>query len=292
MKEFFKALRPYQWVKNILVFLPAILSANIFSYEIFSQLVIIFFALSFIASAGYIINDLIDVENDRKHPYKKNRLIAAGKIKPQLAKVYVFVAFSLGLLILSISWDLMTFLTLLLYFSISLVYSIDIKRRLILDIICLASLFTMRVILGAIATGLPLSLWLLAFSMFIFLCLAGVKRLAELIYNFENNADLSFGRSYVSSDIPVIQMLSLTSGYLAVLVLIFHIYEEPTKLMYSTPEYLWGICPIILYWISRIVIITHRGNMHHDPIIFTLKDRVSYICGIVTIMFAIAAKIL
>lgn len=289
MNAYIRTLRTHQWIKNILVFLPAIL-ATTFSYEISEKLIIVFFSLSFVSSSGYIINDLIDRENDRNHPYKKLRPIAAGEISPKLAIFYVILTLIIGFLILSLSWDSITFITISLYFILSVVYSTLIKKKLIVDIICLASLFTLRIILGAFAIGLPLSLWLLAFSMFIFLSLAGVKRLSELIHRTQKQVRVSSGRSYISTDIPLIQMLSIVSGYIAVLVLIFHIYEEPTYLKYSTPEYLWGICPILLYWISRIVIITHRGDMHHDPIIFTIKDRVSHICGLLTVIFAFAAK--
>ncbi len=285
------ALRPYQWVKNTLLFFPAVVSVQIFSTDMFKTLCISFIAFCLIASSGYLFNDLLDLEADRNHPDKKTRPLAAGQISVLYSKVLIFVlaviAFSIALLFVNIKF----FLILSVYFLLTATYSLFLKRKIIADILTLAILYTVRVIAGGFAVDLPLSVWLLAFSMFVFLSLAAVKRLAELVENASIGLKDPVGRSYEIADTAIIGGISLASGYICVLVIILHIFTEATQEYYSRPEILLGVCPIIIYWITRMILLAHRGQMHHDPILFSLRDNSSRLSAVLIILITIVAKV-
>jgi len=285
------ALRPYQWVKNTLLFFPAVVSVQIFSTDMFKTLCISFIAFCLVASSGYLFNDLLDLEADRKHPEKKARPLAAGQISVLYSKVFILVllviAFSIALLFVNINF----FLILSVYCLLTAIYSLFLKRKIIVDILALSILYTLRVVAGGFAVDLPLSVWLLAFSMFIFLSLASVKRLAELIENASIGLKNLVGRSYEISDIAIIGGVSLVSGYISVLVVIFHIFTEATQEYYSQPEILLGACPIIVYWITRMILLAHRGQMHHDPILFSFRDNPSRLSAVLIILITIVAKV-
>ena len=285
------ALRPYQWVKNLLLFFPAVVSIQPFSTDMFKTLCISFIAFCLVASSGYLFNDLLDLEADRKHPEKKARPLAAGQISVLYSKVFILVllviAFSIALLFVNIKF----FLILSVYCLLTAIYSLFLKRKIIVDILALSILYTLRVVAGGFAVDLPLSVWLLAFSMFIFLSLASVKRLAELIENASIGLKNLVGRSYEISDIAIIGGVSLVSGYISVLVVIFHIFTEATQEYYSQPEILLGACPIIVYWITRMILLAHRGQMHHDPILFSFRDNPSRLSAVLIILITIVAKV-
>jgi 4-hydroxybenzoate polyprenyltransferase len=285
------ALRPYQWVKNTLLFFPAVVSVQIFSTDIFKTLCISFIAFCLVASSGYLFNDLLDLEADRNHPHKKTRPLAAGQISVLYSKVLIFVllviAFSISLLFVNIKF----FLILSVYCLLTAIYSLFLKRKIIVDILALSILYTLRVVAGGFAVDLPLSVWLLTFSMFIFLSLASVKRLAELVENASIELKNLVGRSYEISDIAIIGGVSLVSGYISVLVVIFHIFTEATQEYYSQPEILLGACPIIVYWITRMILLAHRGQMHHDPILFSFRDNPSRLSAVLIILITIVAKV-
>ena len=285
------ALRPYQWVKNTLLFFPAVVSVQIFSTDMFKTLCISFIAFCLVASSGYLFNDLLDLEADRKHPEKKARPLAAGQISVLYSKVFILVllviAFSIALLFVNINF----FLILSVYCLLTAIYSLFLKRKIIVDILALSILYTLRVVAGGFAVDLPLSVWLLAFSMFIFLSLASVKRLAELVENASIGMKNLVGRSYEISDIAIIGGISLVSGYISVLVIIFHIFTEATQEYYSRPEILLGVCPIIVYWITRMILLAHRGQMHHDPILFSFRDNPSRLSAVLLILITIVAKV-
>jgi 4-hydroxybenzoate polyprenyltransferase len=285
------ALRPYQWVKNTLLFFPAVVSVQIFSTDMFKTLCISFIAFCLVASSGYLFNDLLDLESDRNHSHKKTRPLAAGQISVLYSKVLILVllviAFSIALLFVNIKF----FLILSVYFLLTAIYSLFLKRKIIVDILVLSILYTLRVIAGGFAVDLPLSVWLLAFSMFVFLSLASVKRLAELVENASIGLKNLVGRSYEITDIAIIGGISLVSGYISVLVVIFHIFTEATQEYYSRPEILLGVCPIIVYWITRMTLLAHRGQMHYDPIIFSFRDNPSRLSAVLVILITIVAKV-
>ncbi len=285
-----KAIRVHQWVKNILVFIPLITTHNLLNPNPIFQSILAFFAFSFTASATYLINDLFDLEADRKHPNKKNRPFAAGTL-PIIKGTY-FIA-GLGLLGLAIMACLPALfsLTVCTYLAITLSYSLWLKRLAIVDVITLASLYTLRVMGGAFAVDVALSFWLLAFSMFLFQGLAIMKRVSELMQVEQQNQKAAHGRGYTIEDRAILTQFGTTSGYLAVFVLAFYINSDDVRTLYQQPEALWLLCPIFLYWTTRIWLKTARGNMNDDPIVFALKDPVSLLLGLVSATIILIATI-
>lgn len=285
--SYLRALRPHQWVKNVLIFLPMLAAQQ---FDLFWFAVLAFMLFSLTASSVYIFNDLVDLPSDREHARKRARPFAAGEIP-------IAHGILMGLVLLGISF-LASFvlmppvfsLVLILYFAVTVAYSFLLKRKLIVDVIVLAGLYTMRIIAGGAATGIVPSPWLLAFSVFLFYALACIKRQAELIDQAAQSKDSTPGRGYVASDVSVVQMLAIGSGQAAVLVFALYLYSPAVTALYITPEVLWLICPVLLYWLSRIAILTHRGFMHDDPIVFAVRDRISLVTAVVVGLIIIAAE--
>ena len=189
--------------------------------------------------------------------------------------------------LLAASFGGMFILAMLAYFGLTTVYSLTLKRRVVVDIITLAGLYTMRLAAGAVAVGIPLSIWLMAFSVFIFFSLACVKRQAELVDGAARGQLTASGRGYHVEDLPLISMMAMSSGFVAVLVLMLYVNSPEVQQLYSNPLALLGICAVMLYWISRIVMLTHRGHMDDDPVVFAAKDRNSQICILVIAAFVV-----
>lgn len=273
---YFRILRSHQWLKNLLIFLP-MLAAHDFELETFFLSSAAFVAFSFMASSAYVFNDLLDLKPDRAHPIKKLRPFASGDLAVSHG---AGLAFSLVFLGLSISTLLnLTFMiTLICYFCITATYSLVIKRIVVLDICVLSFLYTLRIVAGSAATGLDLSIWLLAFALFFFLSLAAVKRQAELVDIKKRNTFVAEGRGYDIHDLPIISMFAVSAGYISVLIMCLYINSPEVQLLYDFPDVLWGICCVLAYWITRMVFIANRGLMHYDPIVFSARDRVSYVC--------------
>lgn len=283
-----KALRPHQWVKNVLVFLPAI-AAHSVDAGVWVASAIAFVTFSMVASGVYLLNDLLDLSADRAHPRKRRRPMASGAL-PLIRGSLMAPALLLGGLLLAFLLAPPAFgLTLICYFVLTTAYSFVLKRKLVIDICTLAGLYTIRILAGGVAAGLVISPWLLAFSIFLFLGLAAIKRQAELISDMAEGRTGASGRAYVTSDLPVVAGMALSSGYVAVLVLALYINSEATTGLYSHPFWLWGICGVVLFWISRAVMFAHRGWMDDDPVVFALKDRVSRVCGILAGIFVLLA---
>jgi len=262
-----------------------------FSTDMFKTLCISFIAFCLVASSGYLFNDLLDLEVDRNHPDKKTRPLAAGQISVLYSKILIPVLLIIAFLIAFLFVNIKFFLILSVYFLLTAIYSLFLKRKMIVDILTLAILYTARIIAGGFAVDLALSVWILAFSMFVFLSLAAVKRLAELVENASIGLKYSLGRSYEVNDITIIEGISLVSGYISVLVVVLHIFTEATQEYYSRPEILLGVCPIIVYWITRMILLAHRGQMHHDPILFSLRDNPSRLSAVLVILITIVAKV-
>jgi 4-hydroxybenzoate polyprenyltransferase/phosphoserine phosphatase len=276
-KPYVKALRPHQWIKNVLVLAPMLLAHN---WELASFITALwgFVAFCLTASAVYVINDLLDLKADREHPRKRFRPFAAGA-----APIRQGSAIAASLLIASTIISLIVgpafLLVLLVYFATTTAYSFYFKRRIIIDICVLAGLYTIRILAGSIAVSAPISLWLLAFSMFFFFALAAIKRQAELIVSAKAGKLSPTGRGYHTSDLEVISQMAIASGYVSVLVLALYVNFLTTLSLYAHPSILWGTCLILLFWVSWVAILTHRGEMHDDPIVFAVKDRVSQLCA-------------
>jgi 4-hydroxybenzoate polyprenyltransferase/phosphoserine phosphatase len=291
LKDYFKAIRVHQWMKNLLVFVPLVTAHEVFHLQLVLQSLMAFVAFGLCASGTYIINDLLDLDSDRAHPSKSQRAFAAGtiSIRTGLLAAAGLLATS-GLLLNYMSGYFAA--TLLVYLVLTLAYSFRLKRLQTVDIITLAGLYTIRVIAGAAAIGVPLSFWLLSFSMFLFLCLAIVKRWSELIEMRNQNIEKVAGRGYSVPDIPVLANLACTSGLMSVLVLALYVNSTEVTRLYSYPELLWLICPVMAFWVVRVLITTSRGQMHEDPVIFAIKDKNSWLTGLVLgIILALAAYI-
>lgn len=288
LKDWFKALRPHQWLKNILVFVP-ILASHAMSWNAILQSLGAFIAFCMVASSVYLVNDLLDLSADRAHPRKRHRSLAAGTV-PIAQASYVAPALFLGGLIVSIFLGPLFVAAMAVYFAITLAYSLHLKRRTVIDIWVLAILYAMRIAAGVAATGIIPSVWLMAFSIFFFFSLAAVKRQAELVDAAERDEQSVRRRGYDRDDVLLIAMMAISSGYVSVLVMALYIRTEFVERLYSFPPALLGICLVLLYWISRIVMVTHRGYMHDDPLVFALKDNISRLCVMVCILFGIIAS--
>lgn len=285
-----RALRPHQWVKNLLVFLPMI-AAHDFSPEIIWQSLAAFVTFCLCASAVYLFNDLLDLSGDRTHPRKRFRPLAAGDF-PIASGTVLAVILMLVSLGIAAFLGAGYFLVLLAYIAMTTAYSLVLKRKIIVDICTLAGLYTLRILAGSVATGIPLSVWLVVFSSSIFFSLAAVKRQAELIDQRSRGVLGQTGRGYHVEDVSILTAMAISSGFISVLVMAMYLSSQAVTVLYSQPLYLSGICCVLIYWISRIVLITHRGHMHDDPIVFALKDRTSQICLALMLAFGIASSVL
>lgn len=289
LPSYLKALRPHQWVKNTLTFVP-MLAGHQFSAHTFFESLIAFFAFCLVASSAYLLNDLLDLSSDRAHPRKQTRPLASGAVPKLHGKLLVPLLFLSGLG-LAIPLGGRFIFVMLAYYGLTIAYSVRLKRHSIIDVFTLAGLYTARIIAGGAATGIYLSVWLLAFSIFFFLSLAAVKRQAELVVGARSGLITAIGRDYHLSDISLIESMAIAAGYVSILVLAFYINSPEVLRLYSRPYALWGVCPILLYWISRMVMIAHRGGIQDDPIVFTATDRVSQFCGMIIVGFAFVATI-
>ncbi|MEM8729287.1 MAG: UbiA family prenyltransferase [Pseudomonadota bacterium] len=287
---YLRAMRPHQWLKNILVFLP-MLAAHQLNGLTLLQSVLAFTVFSLVASSVYLLNDLLDLKADRAHPRKCLRPFAAGSI-PIAQGGAMFVGL-LGLgVFLSLFLGPSFILVMAVYYLTTTAYSLNLKRRVVIDICVLAGLYTLRIVAGAAATGIGMSMWLLAFSIFFFFSLATVKRQAELVDSAASGKLSASGRGYHVEDLPVIAMMGIASGYVSVLVMALYISSPEVVILYSNPLALSGICCVLLYWLTRMVMLTHRGHMHDDPVVFAAKDRISQICVLVMAAFAIGGALL
>ena len=286
-----KAVRVHQWIKNILVFVPLLLAHRVFDPAAVLHSVWAFCAWCLCASAVYLINDWLDRETDKLHPRKQHRPLAAGSLSSKsllvLVPVLLLSGLAVGFLLLPKSFGI----SLLLYLVLTTAYSYYLKRLLIVDVLVLAGLYTLRMLSGGFATGITVSPWLLAFSMFLFLSLAFVKRYAELRSALDNRKGVS-QRNYITEDIKLLESIGPASGYLSVLVLALYINSKEVAEFYRQPTILWLVGPCLLYWITRVWLLAHRGQMDEDPIVFTVKDPTSYIVGIVVAAIIVAATLL
>lgn len=291
LRVLLKALRLHQWAKNTLIFVPLLAAHRFLELPLLWNGLLAFVAFGACASSVYLLNDLLDLPDDRKHPTKRNRPLAAGTLPILhalfLIPVLLFGAFALAL------WQLPLLFAAVLagYYLLTLGYSLWLKRIVMLDVVTLAMLYTVRVIAGAAAMELVTTFWILAFCMFIFLSLAFVKRYTELHdARQRGKRDKSAGRAYYPADFELLASLGGASGYLSVLVLALYINESASATLYRSPEWMWAACPLLLFWLSRVWLLAHRGQMHDDPIVFALRDNVSRWTGVgFLVVFALAA---
>lgn len=277
LKTWIKLFRVYQWTKNALVFVP-LLTAQQFGVVSIFQAVGAFFAFSLAASAIYIVNDLIDLEADRAHPTKKNRPLAAGTLPIAQALIAPPVLLTVAFIIAALVSP--AFLLVLFgYLILTTLYTFSLKRKLLFDVIALSGLYTVRVIGGAAAVSVVVSTWLLGFSVFFFTCLALIKRYTELAVRFDADLPDSESRKYKKEDLPIVAVLATAAGFNAVTVFALYVSDMQITAAYANPEVLWLLCPVLMYWLGRAVMLAHRREMHDDPIVFALRDRNSRVIG-------------
>lgn len=273
------ALRPHQWVKNLLLFVPVVLDHKLFNASVMAKAGTAFLAFCCAASSAYILNDILDREADRRHPSKRHRPFASGVLSPALGLAVVPGLLGIAY---ALTWGALPlrFVELLtLYVVLTTGYSLYLKRIAVLDVLLLAGLYTLRVLAGIAAAHVRFSAWLLAFSMFLFLSLAFLKRYTE-VSAMEGAAGAAVGgRGYIRGDREWLGTMGGASGYLSVLVLALYINSEQVVALYRSPLILWLACPLLLFWTSRMWLLAHRGRIHDDPIVATVRDPMSYVTG-------------
>jgi 4-hydroxybenzoate polyprenyltransferase len=274
IRTWIKALRLYQWVKNALIFLPALLAHTVFAPHVLTTDVLAFIAFGLCASSVYVLNDLFDLASDRSHPRKRRRPFAAGVLSVRSGLI------ATALLLCSAAAVAATvnprFIAVLAgYYVLTWSYSLRLKRIGMVDVMTLAGLYTIRIIAGAAAASVSLSFWLLAFSVFMFLSLGFVKRYAELDQARRANTEGGGGRGYSGDDLPLIMSLGTAAGYCSIVVMALYLNSNDSQALYHRHKVLWLICPLMLYWVSRVWTQTSRGLMHDDPVVFAIRDRAS-----------------
>ena len=276
LRVWLRALRVHQWVKNLLLFLPLLASHRFTETALWGDALVAFLALSLCASSVYVFNDLMDLEADRAHPTKRRRPFAAGRIAIPwaLASVPVLLGAAFGLSAALLP-PLFT-AALLAYLLLNGLYTFWLKRVAIADVVFLACLYSLRVLAGGFALGIVVSPWLMGFSLFFFLNLAFLKRYADLRLVAREAGAGSPGRDYAVEDAPLLLSLGPASGTMAAVVLALYVQSDQVALLYARPELLWGLIPLVMYWISRFWLIAHRGRMADDPVLFATRDPVSF----------------
>lgn len=284
---FFQSLRVHQWAKNLLIFLPLLVSHSLM---ISSYLTVLsgFVVFSLAASSMYLLNDVADIEDDRHHPYKKNRPLPRGAItlKQSLLGALLLLGLSLGLTSFLFREALNV---LLIYLILTLLYSFVFKTKPVLDVFCLSLLYALRLVFGCVLTGIHPTAWLIVFSVFFFLGLGFMKRATEL-RELEDATQPASRRGYLGADTAFVSMAGICSGLISILVLGFYMTSEQAHLLYAVPAFLWGAAFVLLYWQLRLWLKVARGEMHHDPVVFAIRDTTSYVLGTVIVVFGLLAK--
>ncbi|HIA08917.1 MAG TPA: UbiA family prenyltransferase [Chromatiaceae bacterium] len=289
LSRYLKAMRIHQWPKNVLVFVPLVAAHQFSDGDAVQAAIIAFFSFGLCASSVYLLNDLVDLPSDRAHPRKCNRPFACGEIPlihgALIAPVLLIASFALALLLPP---DYL--LVLSLYYVATMAYSFRLKQAALIDIMLLGWLYTLRIIAGAAAEDIEPSFWLLAFSMFLFISLALVKRYTEVRTMIALGKTDIAGRGYRSSDLHLLSQFGSASSYMAILVLALYINSENISAMYQRPELIWILCPLMLYMITRIWLLAHRDEIDEDPVVFIMSDRRSQglmLLGAILMWFAI-----
>lgn len=271
-----------------MLLLPMVLAPNLPSERAVVQGLLAWLAFSLSASAGYVLNDVLDIKADRAHPTKRHRPFASGELPlalgPVLVVTLVVISFGLALLLLPFAFAVM----LGVYFAGTLSYSFYLKRQLLLDVLVLAGLYTHRILAGGIAVSVHVSSWLLGFSMFFFTSLAFAKRYVELKAASDNSKIKN--RGYFPTDKEMVTSMGTASGYIAALVFMLYVESDAVRVNYLAPAILWLILPILLYWLGRVWLLAGRGQMQDDPVKFALRDLVSLVCAVVIVLIALLAR--
>jgi 4-hydroxybenzoate polyprenyltransferase len=282
-----RALRLYQWPKNLLIFVPLVAGHRLFDWQSVSHAAAAFVAFCLCASCAYIVNDLLDLDADRRHPSKRARPLASGALPPVYG-LALAVPLLLGSLSVSLLLSRSMAAVLLLYFCLTLLYSFRLKRLLLLDVFTLSGLYTLRIVGGGVAAGIPISSWLCAFSIFVFLSLAFSKRVSEL-RRLTPGEGQAHGRAYRQSDLEQLNLYGVASGFLSSLVFALYINSGNVHGLYQRPQVLWLLFPVLLYWITRIWLLSWRGELNEDPILFAIRDPATYLVVLISAVILLLA---
>jgi 4-hydroxybenzoate polyprenyltransferase len=288
LKPLIRQLRPHQWSKNALVLVPPLLAPGLPDPALLGRGLLAAFTFSLCASAGYVLNDLLDIEGDRRHPTKRHRPFASGVlptvIGPPLGIGLVAISFTLAHLFLPQKFVLM----LGIYLVGTILYSLVLKKHLLMDVLVLAGLYAHRVLAGGVATEVHVSAWLIGFSIFLFTSLAFCKRYVEL--RDRTNDERVTNRGYYRNDLQMVTSMGTASAYLSALVFVLYVDSDSVRAAYAEPHILWLALPVLLYWLGRIWLLAGRGEMLDDPVRFALKDRQSLACGSIIVGQMVLAR--
>ena len=284
------ALRPKHWVKNLLVFVPLVMAHQVSDHSLLAQAVLAFASFSLCASGVYVLNDLLDLESDRLHPSKKTRVFASGAV-PLWAGVVLAPALMSAASLVATQLPRLFFAEIAVYAAAAVFYSTYAKRTPLVDVLLLTGLYLVRLLSGGAVTHIPVSPWLLAFSMFLLLSLAFTKRYTELIKQTggDERPGGSSKRNYLTKDADLIRQFGVASGYISVLVLALYVNGREVTALYRHPQWIWLACPLLLFWISRVWFLANRGQLNEDPVLFAVRDSVSYILGLIILLIIFVA---
>lgn len=285
---FLNAIRVHQWAKNALIFLPLMLAHILHGRRVWIFAVLAFAAFCLAASSAYIVNDLLDLEADRRHPRKSRRPFATADLSPAVGLITVAAFLSLAGFIATRLPPAFA-MWLCVYYAITLIYSLALKRVVLIDVLVLSGLYTLRILAGAAATRVPISPWLAAFSIFFFLSLAMAKRFAELANLRAQDKAPANGRGYILADIEQIRSFGTAAAYGAVIIFILYINSPNVTALYRHPQRIWLMAPLMIWWTSRVWLLASRGELNEDPLVFALTDRTSLGIGILVLLVALFA---
>lgn len=290
LRETMRALRPHQWIKNLLIFVPLLVSMEVSHLGAFVNATLAFVAFCLIASCVYVVNDLLDIQDDRAHPRKRQRPLASGLVPVSHGMLLAAAIFAFGFAVAAAVSPLFV-AALATYLASATAYSLFLKRVPLLDTLVLAGLYTLRILAGAAAVAVVPSVWLLAFSMFFFLSLALAKRHSELV-ELDGIAPSGAipGREYRREDLQVLIAQGSASGYSAVLVLALYINSDAVRRQYNNPEIIWLICPLLLYWINKLWLNSQRREINDDPVIWAVTNRVSRAVAVLSVLLLAMAR--
>jgi 4-hydroxybenzoate polyprenyltransferase len=282
-----RALRLHQWAKNLLLFAPVVPARRLGDPEVWLKGVVAFFSVSLVASALYVVNDLMDVEADRRHPTKRLRPFASGELSPRVGAMLSGALLAGGLALASVAGAVPG---VVVYAVGSAGYSLGLKRFPLVDVFLLAFLYTVRLIVGGEATGIPVSDWLLAFAVFLFLSLASMKRSAELRLADQRGGEVELaGRGYTTSDQSVVAAMGIAGSFAAAVILALYVQSDVAVRGYAEPRWLWGLVPLALFWQLRLWLSTSRGYIAGDPVDYALRDRVTWLVGLCCVLLTLLA---
>lgn len=288
VKTLARALRLHQWTKNVLLAVPLLTAHQVFNWQAWANVGLAFLSFGLVASATYILNDLSDLQADRRHAKKRDRPLASGRM-PVSAGVGLAAALGVSGAAIAFAFLPSQFILLLAgYVFLTLAYTFDLKRRLFVDALTLAVLYTVRILAGGAAAGVSVSEWLLMFSLFVFVSLAFLKRFVEL--GGMTGPDTLAGRNYAPVDLETVRTIGISSGLMSVMVFALYINSPAVTQLYRSPAVLWLICPLLFYWIARLWLLAARGKVHHDPVVFALIDWRSYVIVSGVIVTMVVAK--